>query len=324
MRVSGLPDGARLSAGTDLGHGEWVLSQNELGGLTMTLPAGFTGQITLLAEVIDDATHIQAAPSKTMEVKVAPGQMRVEPTAAAATKPRSFAEATAVPDPAPTGETPTEEAPAGSQTSPFSQLQVQAPTRQSTEAETQAAPPVPKPAAETPKAEAAAQPESEKTAPKEEPVVQPEAEKTAPKAEVVTQPEPQAAPPEPEVAAQPAPEAPAPETKVAVLTPPAQTEPAPAAPASSKSPLLTKGDELMNLGDIASARLLYQRALKAGDPRAATALGKSYDPMVFEQLKVHGVLPDANIAIEWYQRGAEGGDVEATSQLQALTTWLKR
>lgn len=83
------------------------------------------------------------------------------------------------------------------------------------------------------------------------------------------------------------------------------------------------GQRLMAAGNIASARLLYQHALKAGDPRAATALGKSYDPVVFEQLNVHGVTPDANLAIKWYQRGADGGDTEATSYLQALTTWLK-
>lgn len=81
---------------------------------------------------------------------------------------------------------------------------------------------------------------------------------------------------------------------------------------------------MMHLGDIASARLLYKRALKAGDPRAATAMGKSYDPVVYEQLKVRGVIPDAKLALQWYQRGESGGDVEALSYIEALNSWLKR
>ena len=357
VRVSGLPDGSRLSAGTDLGHGEWVLRQDELGGLTMKLPTGFTGQVTLLAEVIDDATHIQAAPSQTMEVKVAPGELRVEPTAAPATKSRSFAEpepkvaepqtsepAAAEPQAA-KPETPEAPSPSSSLTSPFSQLQVQAPTRQGTDVETQTArlapdtevaTPEPKPEVEAPaqtkksepKTETAVKPEAEAVPTPEpekvEPVVEAEAqpEPEAPTPEPAVSAEPEAPAPEPEVAAQPEPAAP--ETEVAALTPSAEVAPEPVAPAAAKNPLLAKGDQMMGLGDIASARLLYKRALKAGDPRAATAMGKSYDPVVFEQLKVHGVIPDAKLALEWYERGESGGDSEASTYRQALTTWLKR
>lgn len=357
VRVSGLPDGSRLSAGTDLGHGEWVLRQDELGGLTMRLPTGFTGQVTLLAEVIDDATHIQAAPSQTMEVKVAPGELRVEPTAAPATKSRSFAEpepkvaepqtsepAAAEPQAA-KPETPETPSPSSSLTSPFSQLQVQAPTRQGTDVETQTARLAPDAEVATPepKPEVEAPAKTEKSEPKTETAVKPEAEavpapepeKVEPVAEVEAQPEPEAPTPEPAVSAEPEapapepevaaqPEPAAPETEVAALTPSAEVAPEPAAPAAAKNPLLAKGDQMMGLGDIASARLLYKRALKAGDPRAATAMGKSYDPVVFEQLKVHGVIPDAKLALEWYQRGESGGDSEASTYRQALTTWLKR
>ena len=357
VRVSGLPDGSRLSAGTDLGHGEWVLRQDELGGLTMRLPTGFTGQVTLLAEVIDDATHIQAAPSQTMEVKVAPGELRVEPTAAPATKSRSFAEpepkvaepqtsepAAAEPQAA-KPETPETPSPSSSLTSPFSQLQVQAPTRQGTDVETQTARLAPDAEVATPepKPEVEAPAKTEKSEPKTETAVKPEAEavpapepeKAEPVAEAEAQPEPEAPTPEPAVSAEPEapapepevaaqPEPAAPETEVAALTPSAEVAPEPAAPAAAKNPLLAKGDQMMGLGDIASARLLYKRALKAGDPRAATAMGKSYDPVVFEQLKVHGVIPDAKLALEWYQRGESGGDSEASTYRQALTTWLKR
>ena len=80
----------------------------------------------------------------------------------------------------------------------------------------------------------------------------------------------------------------------------------------------------MNNGDIFAARLFYERALKKGDARAATALGRSYDPVVYQELNVHGVLPDPNRAIEWYRRGAQGGDSAADAHIQALSDWLRR
>ena len=84
------------------------------------------------------------------------------------------------------------------------------------------------------------------------------------------------------------------------------------------------GDQHLSNGDIVAARLFYERALKKGDPGAATAIGRSYDPLVYSQLRVHGVLPDPNRAIEWYRRGAENGDSKAAAHIQALAAWLKK
>ncbi|UTW45774.1 VCBS domain-containing protein [bacterium SCSIO 12696] len=47
LQVSGVPAGATLSAGTDLGGGVWSLSAADLSGLTINPPAGFTGTINL-------------------------------------------------------------------------------------------------------------------------------------------------------------------------------------------------------------------------------------------------------------------------------------
>lgn len=256
IRISGLPNGAVLSNGSDLGNGEWLLREPDLENLNMTLAPGFSGQITLLAEVIDDATHIQAAPSKMVAVNVTPDKMVVQPAAAPPDNPpQSFAE----PDEAEIPVTTAGPTPIVPQNSPFAELRVEAP-------------------------DTAVTPDRE-------------------------------------------------EPKVAALTPPVQietpAEAAPAAPAaqtplSNDGGLIAKGDELMNNGDISAARLFYQRALKTGDARAATAIGKSYDPVIFQQLKVHGVLPDPTLAIEWYRKGAQGGDSTATARIQALNDWLKR
>ena len=263
IRVSGLPEGARLSNGSDLGNGEWLLREPDLEHLTMSLAPGFSGQITLLAEVIDDATHIQAAPSQKVAVNVSPEKMVVQPAAAAPDNPpQSFAEQPDLDTSLETAEaTPEGPTPIVPQSSPFSELRVQLPT----------------------------------------PGIEPETDT---------------------------------ETKVATLTPPAQNDaleleetpvPVPAQTSvTNDSGLIAKGDELMSNGDIFAARLFYERALKKGDARAATALGKSYDPVIYQQLKVHGVIPDPNIAIEWYRKGAEGGDEMASARLQALSDWLKQ
>ncbi|RCK31806.1 beta strand repeat-containing protein, partial [Thalassospira xiamenensis] len=47
VTVSGVPDGAELSAGTDNGDGTWTLDANELAGLTITPPENFSGAFDL-------------------------------------------------------------------------------------------------------------------------------------------------------------------------------------------------------------------------------------------------------------------------------------
>jgi Ca2+-binding RTX toxin-like protein len=47
IQISGVPAGATLSAGTNLGGGVWSLTSAQLAGLTLTPPANFTGTINL-------------------------------------------------------------------------------------------------------------------------------------------------------------------------------------------------------------------------------------------------------------------------------------
>ncbi|MFH1805020.1 MAG: Ig-like domain-containing protein [Pseudomonadota bacterium] len=47
VTISGVPEGATLSAGTDNGNGTWSLSANDLAGLTLTPPENFSGDFTL-------------------------------------------------------------------------------------------------------------------------------------------------------------------------------------------------------------------------------------------------------------------------------------
>lgn len=80
--------------------------------------------------------------------------------------------------------------------------------------------------------------------------------------------------------------------------------------------LLTRGDSLVVRGDIASARLFYERAAEAGDGQAALRLGESYDQAFLARAHLSGVRGDALAAARWYRRAHELGKNEAESLLQ--------
>lgn len=85
--------------------------------------------------------------------------------------------------------------------------------------------------------------------------------------------------------------------------------------------LLERGDNLLRLGDIASARLFYERAVAAGSSRAATALGKTHDPAFLQQIpSLKTVKPDLGKAQYWYRQASEAGDTEAMERLRSLET----
>jgi hypothetical protein len=106
-------------------------------------------------------------------------------------------------------------------------------------------------------------------------------------------------------------------SQVAPVAGPTAVPLAPARPPTEKSAsgvdiplMLARGDSLRRVGDIASARLFYERAANAGDGQAALRLGESYDPAFLEraQLRVPG---DRALAVFWYQRARELGESKA-------------
>jgi hypothetical protein len=66
--------------------------------------------------------------------------------------------------------------------------------------------------------------------------------------------------------------------------------------------LLARGHQLLEIGDIASARLLFQLLVEAGDPRGAKAMGMTFDPKVLAELRVTGMPYDHTQAQMWYER----------------------
>jgi TPR repeat protein len=75
---------------------------------------------------------------------------------------------------------------------------------------------------------------------------------------------------------------------------------------------------MLALGDISAARLLYERAAALGSAKAATALGKTYDPAFLASIQVSGLAPNAAAAASWYRKGADLGDAEAADRLGKL------
>jgi TPR repeat protein len=70
--------------------------------------------------------------------------------------------------------------------------------------------------------------------------------------------------------------------------------------------------------DIASARLLYERAADAGNGRAALRMGKSFDPAFLDSIGISRMLGNRQLALSWYRRASDLGDAEAVQLLQKL------
>ncbi|MBX6375692.1 MAG: hypothetical protein IRZ13_15850 [Acetobacteraceae bacterium] len=82
--------------------------------------------------------------------------------------------------------------------------------------------------------------------------------------------------------------------------------------------LIRRGDEMLALGDVSAARLLYERAANAGSASAAVAAGRTYDPAVLRVIGALEIRPDPAAAAAWYRRAAALGDPAATAMLRRL------
>lgn len=87
--------------------------------------------------------------------------------------------------------------------------------------------------------------------------------------------------------------------------------------------LLQRGDELLQLGDLASARLLYRAAADKGSADAAAQMGLTFDPAFFEQTEVQGTRADPRRALLWYRRARDMGSTEVQARLDRLLVLIK-
>jgi len=149
----------------------------------------------------------------------------------------------------------------------------------------------------------------------------PEARSDVPDEPVIAQPEAQ-----PEAAPAPAAASPALPSPAVAIAPAQETAPLPQKPAETSPParpvtmpaamvsmLVRRGNEMLALGDVSAARLLYGRAAAAGDTAAMVALGRT-----FEAGGTAARAPDLVAAADWYGRAQAGGSAEAATLLQNL------
>jgi hypothetical protein len=83
--------------------------------------------------------------------------------------------------------------------------------------------------------------------------------------------------------------------------------------------LLQKGEEHLADGNIAAARLMFERAADVGLAQAAMALAATFDASELALLSVRGgIQPDAKEARRWYERAQQLGAAEAEPRLRRL------
>jgi type II secretory pathway predicted ATPase ExeA len=95
---------------------------------------------------------------------------------------------------------------------------------------------------------------------------------------------------------------------------PSPTKSAETLPSALMAVLIKRGNEALDLGDISSARLLFQRAAEGGNAAAAVAMGKTYD----RNFTPAASAQDSARALEWYVKAVALGDPNAGGLLQRL------
>jgi TPR repeat protein len=84
--------------------------------------------------------------------------------------------------------------------------------------------------------------------------------------------------------------------------------------------LIRRADAFVELGDISAARVLLRRAAESRDPRAALALGATYDPTALAKRGVQGLVGDVTTASIWYNLAKQLGSEEAQARIDQLAS----
>lgn len=99
---------------------------------------------------------------------------------------------------------------------------------------------------------------------------------------------------------------------------PAHSSPSQGLSLTETAALVTRGDGFLSNGDIASARLFYERAADAGNGAAALRLGATFDPGFLGRAGIRGIPGEPTQAAFWYRRSSELGEAAAADRLKDL------
>jgi hypothetical protein len=101
----------------------------------------------------------------------------------------------------------------------------------------------------------------------------------------------------------PEPAAKAPELRSPLAPPAAHSSPA--LSSAEVAAYLSKAEMAMRNGDVVGARSLFSPLARAGDPRGAVGMARTYDEAEFKKLGVYGLKPDREEAERWRARARE-------------------
>ena len=97
------------------------------------------------------------------------------------------------------------------------------------------------------------------------------------------------------------------------------SEGAPRLTAIQIAELLARGDSFLHTGDVASARLFYERAAIAGDWQSAMRMGATFDPAFLDRAGVRTV-GDPIRAQSWYRHALDLGGPKTDHQVESSQT----
>lgn len=81
---------------------------------------------------------------------------------------------------------------------------------------------------------------------------------------------------------------------------------------------ITRAREQLAEGNIAVARLLFERAAKVGLAYGALGMAETFDPVELARQKVLGIAGDPETARNWYRQAAQLGATEADERIRRL------
>jgi hypothetical protein len=88
--------------------------------------------------------------------------------------------------------------------------------------------------------------------------------------------------------------------------------------ASSDQVRIAKAEELLQLGDLAGARLVLEHVVRRGSAIAAFKLAETYDTRRLAAWRVVGIRGDEQRASELYKQAHAGGVKNARSRFSSL------
>lgn len=106
---------------------------------------------------------------------------------------------------------------------------------------------------------------------------------------------------------------------VARITPEQKAAPVQPRDLEQEAIMLKRGEDLLDIGDIAGARRVFQYLADAGNANGALAMGATFDARFLAAHNAIGVAADDAKARNWYRRAADLGSAQAKTLLAQMT-----